>query len=86
VVVKQWSIAHIASMAADICVAVVKYSHATGVKPDNTIPWTHIVASNVFLVLKGEHTHIQNGQLILQVVQANTALVSAEEYRSRRTA
>jgi hypothetical protein len=71
-------------MAADICVAVAKYSHATGVKSDNTIPWTHIVASNVFLVLKGEHTHIQNGQLILQVVQGNTALVSAGEYRSRR--
>jgi len=62
-------------MAADMCVAVAKYSHATGVKTDNTIPWTHVVASNVFLVLKGEDTHIQNGQLVLQVVQGNAVLV-----------
>lgn len=62
-------------MAADMCVAVTKYSHATGVKADNTIPWTHIVTSNVFLVLKGEDTHIRNGQLLLQVVQGNSALV-----------
>ena len=62
-------------MAADMCVAVGKYSHAIGVKPDNTIPWTHIAASDVFLVLKGENTHIQNGRLMLQVVQGNSALV-----------
>ena len=62
-------------MATDMCVAVAKYSHATGVKTDNTIPWTHVVASNVFLVLKGEDTHIQNGQLVLQVVQGNAVLV-----------
>lgn len=65
-----------ANMAADMCVAVTKYSHATGVKSDNTIPWTHIVTSNVFLVLKGGNTHIRNGQLLLQVVQGNSALVS----------
>lgn len=58
-----------------MCVAVGKYSHATGVKPDNTIPWTHIAASDVFLVLKGENSHIQNGRLMLQVVQGNSALV-----------
>lgn len=67
-------------MAVDICVAVAKYSHATGVTSDNTIPWTHIVASNVFLVLKGEDTHIPNGQLLLQVVQGNSALVSVDEH------
>ena len=66
---------HIANMAADMCVAVGKYSHAIGVKPDNTIPWTHIAASDVFLVLKGENTHIQNGRLMLQVVKGNSALV-----------
>jgi hypothetical protein len=62
-------------MAANMCVAVGRYSHAIGVKSDNTIPWIHIAASDVFLVLKGEDTHIQNGQLILQVVQGNSALV-----------
>jgi len=66
-------------MAADMCVAVGKYSHAIGVKPDNSIPWTHVSASDVFLVLKGKDTHIQNGQLILQVVQGNTALVRIEQ-------
>lgn len=62
-----------------MCVAVVKYSHATGVKSDNTITWTHIVATNLFLVLKGEETHIQNGQLVLQVIQGNSALVRASK-------
>ncbi|KAM0723437.1 hypothetical protein Q7P37_000423 [Cladosporium fusiforme] len=61
-------------MAADICVNVAKYSHATGVLSDNTIPWTHIVASNVCLLLKGEDTDIQNGHLYLQAIQGNTAL------------
>ena len=69
-------------MAADMCVAVVKYSHATGVKPDNTIPWTHIVASNLFLVLKGEDTHIHNGRLLLQAIQGNSALVRVHKNRS----
>lgn len=82
VIIEVWRshIKHIASMAVDICVAVGKYSHATGVTSDNTIPWTHIVASNVFLVLKGEDTHIPNGQLLLQVVQGNSALVSVDEH------
>jgi hypothetical protein len=71
-------------MAVDICVAVAKYSHATGVKPDNTIPWTHIVASNVAIVLKGEDTHIPNGQMLLQVVQGTSALVSNHAYRQHR--
>lgn len=66
---------YIAKMAADMCVAVGKYSHAIGVKLDNTIPWTHVAATDLFLVLKGEDTHIQNGQLILQVVQGNSAIV-----------
>jgi hypothetical protein len=70
---------HIANMAADICVAVGKYSHAIGVRPDNTIPWTHVAATDLFLVLKGEDTHIQNGRLILQVVQGNSALVRIEQ-------
>jgi len=68
-------------MAADMCVAVGKYSHAIGVKPDNTIPWTHVAATDLFLVLKGEDTHIQNGQLILQVVQGNSALVRIKQFQ-----
>ena len=66
-----------------MCVAVGKYSHAIGVKPDNTIPWTHIAASDVFLVLKGENTHIQNGRLMLQVVKGNSALVRIKNPKSR---
>lgn len=62
-------------MAADMCVAVVKYSYASGVRADNTIPWTHIIASDVYLLLKGEDTHIQNGKLSMHVVQRNSVLV-----------
>ena len=72
---------HIANMAADMCVAVGKYSHAVGVKPDNTIPWTHVAGTDLFLVLKGQDTHVQNGRLILQVVQGNSALVRSEQSR-----
>ena len=70
---------HIANMAADMCVAVGKYSHAVGVKSDNTIPWTHVAGTDLFLVLKGQDTHIQDGQLILQVVQGNSALVRIKQ-------
>lgn len=65
-------------MTADICVAANKYSYATGVRPDNVIPWTHIVASDVFVILKGEDTHIRDGQLYLRVVQGNSVLVRAD--------
>lgn len=61
-------------MAVDICVNVAKYSHATGVRPDNVIPWTHLVASDVFLILEGEDTHRHNGQLRLRVIQGNSVL------------
>lgn len=74
---------HIASMAADMCVAVGKYSHAIGVKPDNTIPWIHIAATDLFLVLNGEDTHIQNGQLKLQVIQGNSALVRTTQSQDK---
>jgi hypothetical protein len=70
-------------MPADMCVAVAKYSHAIGVNPDNTIPWIHVAASNVYLVLKGENTHRQNGQLTLQVVQGNSALVRKQMITSQ---
>lgn len=69
-------------MVTDMCVAVGKYSHAIGVKSDNTIPWTHVAATDLFLVLKGEDTHVQNGQLVMQVVQGNSALVRFKQYRS----
>ena len=66
-------------MAADMCVTVTKYSHAIGEKRDGrnnvSIPWIHDEASNMFIVLKGENTYIQNGRLTMQVVQGNTVLV-----------
>jgi hypothetical protein len=59
-----------------MCVKIAKYSHALGVNSDNnTIPWTHHTASDIFTVLKGDDTHIQNGRLYMQVVQGNAALV-----------
>ena len=68
-------------MAADMCVAVAKYSHAIGVQPDNTIPWIHVAASNLYLVLKGENTHTQNDRLILQVIQGNSVLVRIQRFQ-----
>jgi hypothetical protein len=62
-------------MVVNVRVIVAKYSHALGENPDRTVSWTHLTSSSVFLVLKGEDTHIQNGQLCMQIVQGNAALV-----------
>ena len=62
-------------MAADICFTVLKYSHATGQNADNTIPWTHIAASNLFILVKGKNTDIDNGELTMRVVQGGNVLV-----------
>lgn len=40
----------------DICYPFLKFSYATGVRSDNTIPWTHLTADNIFVVVNGtEH-------------------------------
>ena len=63
------------NMATDICLPVLKFSHATGVRSDHTIPWTHISASNLFVIVKGSDTHVRDGHLELRIVQGNQILV-----------
>ncbi|KAK3678508.1 hypothetical protein LTR78_001805 [Recurvomyces mirabilis] len=61
-------------MATDLCLRVLKFSHALGVRADNTIPWTHLQASDIFAVVRGKDTQIADGQLSLDVVQGTTVL------------
>ena len=63
-------------MATDVCFPILKFSYATGVRSDNTIPWTHLTASNIFVIVKGAKTQVEDGQLTMRIVQANTVLVS----------
>ena len=50
-------------MPTDLCHPIVKYSHATGVRIDNSIPWSHLQAENLFAIVKGTDTHHADGRL-----------------------
>ena len=63
-------------MATDFCFPLLKYSHAVGMSPDNTIPWIHLQASDLFVIVTGKNTHLVDGLLTLRVVQGNRVLVS----------
>ncbi|KAF2858659.1 hypothetical protein K470DRAFT_272240 [Piedraia hortae CBS 480.64] len=72
------------SNATDLCLPVLKYSYATGVRPDNTIPWTHLQASSLFAVVRGVETRSADGrlhpdgQLSLTLVQGTKVLESID--------
>jgi len=73
------------SMAIDICVGCTKFSHAVGVRPeDNTIPWTHLSATDLCLLIRGQDASARDGELVLQVVQGNALLVRRTPRLSRR--
>ncbi|KAK0337927.1 hypothetical protein LTR02_001679 [Friedmanniomyces endolithicus] len=65
-------------MAADLCFPLLKYSHAVGMSPDNTIPWNHLQASDLFVIVTGKNTHLVDGLLTLRVVQGNRVLESID--------
>ncbi|KAK3707761.1 hypothetical protein LTR37_011938 [Vermiconidia calcicola] len=66
---------------ADLCLSVLKLSYATGVREDNTIPWTHLTASDIFVVVKGKDVEIADQQLGLRIVQGTTVLESLDVAR-----
>ncbi|KAK1063331.1 hypothetical protein LTR33_012311 [Friedmanniomyces endolithicus] len=68
-------------MATDFCFPLLKYSHAVGMSPDNTIPWIHLQASDLFVIVTGKNTHIVDGLLTLRVVQGNRVLESIDVAR-----
>lgn len=63
-------------MATDLCLPVLKFSHATGIDANNSIPWTHLQASDIFAIVNGKYTTIAHGELTLRVVHGNRVLVS----------
>lgn len=63
-------------MAANLCLQVLKFSYATGVSSDNTIPWKHILAPNMSIIVKGSDTGVAEEDLSMRIVQANEVLVS----------
>ncbi|KAK3714077.1 hypothetical protein LTR37_008106 [Vermiconidia calcicola] len=65
---------------ADLCLSVLKLSYATGVREDNTIPWTHLTASDIFVLVKGKDVGIADQQLDLRIVQGTTVLVGLTRY------
>lgn len=58
----------------DITVPVYKFSHALGVNADRSVPWTQLVAENIFLVITG---HRSKTLLHLRVVHGTTCIVSS---------
>ncbi|KAK0313765.1 hypothetical protein LTR01_002022 [Friedmanniomyces endolithicus] len=65
-------------MATDLCLPLLKYSHTIGMSTDNTIPWIHLQASDLFVIVTGKNTHIVDGLLTLRVVQGNRVLESID--------
>jgi hypothetical protein len=60
-------------MVTDLCLSILKYSYATGQRSDNSIPWTHIVASDLFLIVKAGKEN--DADLTMRVVQGSSVLV-----------
>ncbi|KAI7162537.1 hypothetical protein KC343_g4325 [Hortaea werneckii] len=50
-------------MATQLSLPVIKYSHALGVRPDNTPPWSHILGDNLYVIVKGADTKTDDGRL-----------------------
>lgn len=67
-------------MAIDICLPVVRYSHADGLRSDNTVPWTHIGGVDIFVVLKGVDAPATNSRLDLRIIQGTRTQVSGLKY------
>lgn len=64
-------------MATDLCTPVLKYSHAIGVNKDHTVPWTHLTASDMFMIIKGKSsTNMRDERLMLKIVHGNTVQAS----------
>ena len=63
------------AMATDVCLSVTKFSHATGQRADNTIPWTHITAEDIFVSVTGAAPNMPRGSLNMRVVQGMNVLV-----------
>ena len=69
-------------MATDLFHPIVKYSHATGVRPDdNSIPWFHLQAEHLFAIVKGTDTHYADGRLcpdgklVMRILDGSNVLV-----------
>jgi hypothetical protein len=62
------------NMGTNICLPFLKFSHAVGVRNDNSIPWVHVTADDLFVVVKGD---VNNTHLQMRVLQRNRVLVCA---------
>jgi len=69
-------------MGSDVCVSVAKYSHATGITAENSIPWTHLAANDLFLLLNGKDHDAEDGELTLRVMHGTATLVGATRERA----
>ncbi|KAH9827781.1 hypothetical protein Tdes44962_MAKER02714 [Teratosphaeria destructans] len=50
-------------MATNICYAVTKFSFATGLRPDASVPWQHHTSDQLFVILTGKDTRLSDGRL-----------------------
>lgn len=63
-------------MATDLRLPINKFSHAIGVGAGNNLPWEHLQATNLVVVVRGRDTSVPDGELIMRVVHANDTKVS----------
>lgn len=64
------------NMGTDICLPVGKYSHATGVRDNNTVPWSHLASTSLFIIVKGtDSAAVKDEKLMLRIVQGSDVLV-----------
>ncbi|KAK3645772.1 hypothetical protein LTR56_008959 [Elasticomyces elasticus] len=66
-------------MATDLCLPLLKYSFAVGAREDKTIPWNHIQADDIYVVVSGnKDAHNPDEKLDLRVVQGVRVLDSID--------
>ncbi|EME50114.1 hypothetical protein DOTSEDRAFT_20500 [Dothistroma septosporum NZE10] len=73
-------------MTIDICLPLVKYSYAIGCdKSTNSIPWDHLSAVDLFVVIKGQGTNNGTGPLVMNIIHATKVLekVDIDQYIER---
>lgn len=63
-------------MAIDISLPLAKYSFAMGCDAKtNTIPWEHLTAVDLFVVIKGDSSYDASGSLSLKIIYGTKVLV-----------
>jgi hypothetical protein len=70
-----------AHLDIDICVPLVKFSHARGVNADNTIGWNHYAASDLSVTIRSSNA--MRGSMSMRIIHGTTTVVCGPRHVTR---